>query len=129
MRKLVEEGYIDFGGESSTKVNMDKLVDQLKKDSLDFKRGHRSGMPATSKKYKWLHKLVAREAKRENGQDQEEDAEQLDVESSAMSFRSVQGLHNCDTASGFFRNEDLPPTQHSQIISFPDTDQKTHDVT
>ena len=114
MQKLIEEGQVDFGGESSIKVNMDKLVDQLKRDNLDFKRGHRSGMPATSKKYKWLHKLVAREAKKENGQDQDEDAEQLDVESSAMSFKSVQGLHNCDTASGFFRNDDdMPPTHHS----------------
>ena len=86
MQKLVEEGQIDFGGESSIKVNMDKLVDQLKRDSLDFKRGHRSGMPATSKKYKWLHKLVSREAKKENGQDQDEDAEQLDVESMAGAF-------------------------------------------
>jgi len=113
LQKLIEEGHVDFGGESSIKVNMDKLVDQLKRDSRDFKRGHSSGMPANSKKYKWLHKLVAREAKKESGQDQDEDAEQLDIDSSAMSFRSVQGLHNCDTASMFFGNEDVPPTQHS----------------
>ena len=61
---------------------MGKLVDQLKRDSQDFKRGHRSGMPASSKKYKWLHKLVARESRKESGQDQDEDADQLDMESS-----------------------------------------------
>ena len=108
---------------------MDKLVDQLKKDNPDFKKGHRSGMPAGSKKYKWLLKFVIRETKKESGQDQDEEEEQLEIDSSVMSFRSVQGLHNCDTASGFFRNEDLPPTQHSQILSFPDTDQKTNDLT
>ena len=92
---------------------MNKLVDQLKKESPDFRKDHRSGMPAGSKKYKWLLQFVNRETKKESGQDQDEEEEQLDIESSAMSFRSVQGLHNCDTASGFFRNEDLPPTQHS----------------
>ena len=86
-------------------------------------------MPAGSKKYRWLSNFVTREAKKERGQDLDEEPEQPDADSSVMSFRSVQGLHNCDTASGFFRNEDLPPTQHSQIISFPDTDQKTRDIT
>ena len=33
LQKLIEEGHIDFAAESSIKVNMDKLVDQLKRDS------------------------------------------------------------------------------------------------
>ena len=86
-------------------------------------------MPAGSKKYRWLFNFVTRESKKERGQDLDEEPEQPDADSSVMSFRSVQGLHNCDTASGFFRNEDLPPTQHSQILSFTETDQKTHDIT
>ena len=128
-RKLVDGEHLDFGEGTSNKKRMDRLIDELKRSCSEFKRDHRTGMPAGSKKYKWLLQFVTRESKKESGQDQDEDAEQVELESSAMSFRSVQGLHNCDTASGFFRNEDLPPTQHSQIVSFPDTDQKTNDLT
>ena len=88
-RKLVDGDRLNFGEGSSAKSIMDKLVNQLKSENSEFKRGHRSGFPAGSKKYKWILKFVTRESKRENGQDQEEDAEQLEVKSSAMSFRSV----------------------------------------
>ena len=109
-RKLVDGEHLDFGDATTNKKRMERLIDELKRASPEFKREHRTGMPAGSKKYKWLLQFVTRESKKESGQDQDEDADQLDLESSAMSFRSVQGLHNCDTASGFFRNEDLPPT-------------------
>ena len=39
---------------------MHVLVDQLKKDSLDFRRGHEANFPAGSKKYKWLIQFVDR---------------------------------------------------------------------
>ena len=109
-QKLVDGGHLDFGEGATTKSNLQKLVEQLKKESRDFKRGHHSGMPAGSKKYRWLFNFVTREAKKERGQDLDDEPEHPDADSSVLSFKSVQGLHNCDTASGFFRNDDMPPT-------------------
>ena len=99
-RKLVDGEHLDFGEGTTNKKRMDRLIDELKRASPEFKKEHRSGMPAGSKKYKWLLQYVIRYSKKESGQDQDQDTEQLDVDSSAMSFKSVQGLHNCDTASG-----------------------------
>ena len=105
---------------------MDLLIKELKKDSPQFKSGYRSGMPAGSKKYKYLLKFITRETKKESGQDQDHD---LDIESSVMSFQSVHGP-NHDTASIYFGNEDLPPVSQSQIVSsFQDAERKTNDLT
>ena len=97
---------------------MERLVEQLKKDSRDFKYGHRTGMPAGSKKYRWLFNFVTRESKKESGVDQDQEPEQHDADSSMLSFRSVQGAYN-DAASMFFGNEDIPPTSHSQFGALP----------
>ena len=66
-RKLVEGDHLDFGEGGTNRKRMDRLVDELKKASSEFKRDHRTGMPAGSKKYKWLIQFVTREAKRESG--------------------------------------------------------------
>ena len=117
---------MDFGQGATAKSNMNRLVDELKKENREFKTGHRSGMPAGSKKYRWLIKFVTRETKKENGQDLDDEP---DFDSSVMSFRSVHGP-NHDTASIYFGNEDLPPVSQSQIVSsFQDAERKTNDLT
>ena len=57
---------------------MSKLVDELKKESSQFRKDHRTGMPGGSKKYRWLYNFVTRETKKESGQDQDDDPDQLD---------------------------------------------------
>ena len=77
-RKLVDGEHLDFGEGTTAKRRMDRLVDELKRDSPEFKKDHRTGMPSGSKKYRWLYNFVTRETKKESGQYQDDDLDLQD---------------------------------------------------
>ena len=59
-RQLIEDEAIVLGIKPPTKVNMDRLIEELKRRNRDFKKDHRTGFPAGSKKYRRLYQFVER---------------------------------------------------------------------
>ena len=97
---------------------METLIDAMKKADQTFKKNHRTGFPAGSKKYRRLYTFVERQNRKESGHA---------TESSALSVRSVQ-VPEHETVSQYFGEG--PPISHSQLVtSFQDTETKTQDIT
>ena len=118
-QRLVEEEKLVFGHKPPVRGNMERLVEELKKSDQDFRKNHRTGFPAGSKKYRRLYNFVDRQSKKESGHASE---------SSVLSIRSAREP-NHETTSLYFG--DAPPISQSQLVasSFQDAEAKTQDLT
>ena len=107
-QRLVDEEKIVFGHKPPVRANMDRLLEELKKTDVEFKRKYRTGFPAGSKKYRRIYTFVERQGKNKRLSGQAS-------QSSAQSARSVLNMPDDDSVSMYFG--DAPPVTHSQIVN------------